>query len=189
MHDTVSILTPLLANYRRILVLGSPGSGKSWLSTALADSLNIPIVSMDELYWRAGWQRPDHDTFSRNLVSSLDRPKWILDGNYEESLEMRWSYADAAVYLDMPTWLCLVRTALRGWHRSLNMDVYLPPHLRTDGRKLQLPDPRFVWKVLTFRSRVRQRVLRTLTVGAASRKVVLVSQFGVFELLDDPIVL
>lgn len=38
----------------RILVIGSPGTGKSTLSVALSRKLSLPLVHLDQLFWRPG---------------------------------------------------------------------------------------------------------------------------------------
>ena len=37
----------------RILVIGSPGSGKSTFSRALAQRKQLPLVYLDRLFWNA----------------------------------------------------------------------------------------------------------------------------------------
>ena len=37
----------------RILVIGSPGSGKSTFSRALAQRKQLPLVYLDQLFWNA----------------------------------------------------------------------------------------------------------------------------------------
>jgi adenylate kinase family enzyme len=45
-------------------------------------------------------------------------PRWIMDGNYAATLAERLARADAAILLDCPRWLCLLRV-LRRAVRSL----------------------------------------------------------------------
>ena len=37
---------------KRILIIGSNGAGKSTFSFALAEKLHLPLVHLDQLYWR-----------------------------------------------------------------------------------------------------------------------------------------
>lgn len=40
---------------KRILVIGSPGSGKSTFSRKLAEITEIPLVHLDKEFWNYGW--------------------------------------------------------------------------------------------------------------------------------------
>ena len=40
---------------KKILVIGSGGSGKSTFSRRLGEKLGLPVVHLDQLYWRPGW--------------------------------------------------------------------------------------------------------------------------------------
>ncbi|MEZ4586890.1 MAG: isopentenyl transferase family protein [Gemmatimonadales bacterium] len=40
---------------RRILILGSGGSGKTTLALQVSETTGHPVVHLDSLYWKAGW--------------------------------------------------------------------------------------------------------------------------------------
>ena len=48
---------------QRILVIGGSGAGKSTFSVELAKKLNLPLVHLDRLFWRAGWQHVSREEF------------------------------------------------------------------------------------------------------------------------------
>jgi adenylate kinase family enzyme len=41
---------------RRVLVLGSSGSGKSTFARRLSQITGIPMVSIDAIHWPPGWR-------------------------------------------------------------------------------------------------------------------------------------
>lgn len=43
----------------RVLVIGSGGAGKTTLVTAIADRLGLPVVLLDQEFWRPGWEPTD----------------------------------------------------------------------------------------------------------------------------------
>ncbi|ADV81450.1 AAA family ATPase [Terriglobus saanensis] len=94
---------------QRILILGCPGSGKSTLARELAERTGLPLVHLDQIYWRPGWVEPSKEEWHAQLPEILARPAWILDGNYGGSIALRLEAADTAILLDRPTWLCLFR--------------------------------------------------------------------------------
>lgn len=74
----------------RILVIGSPGSGKSTFSRALAQRKQLPLVYLDRLFWNADKTTVDQAQFDQRLGEAMARTQaWILDGNYGRTLEMR----------------------------------------------------------------------------------------------------
>lgn len=40
-------------------------------------------------------------------------PAWVIDGNYVDTIAPRLQRADTLIYLDVPTWLCLLRITAR----------------------------------------------------------------------------
>lgn len=94
-------------------MVGSGGAGKSTLSVALGAALVLPVVHLDREYWRAGWT-PTPDADWRRRVERLVRePRWVMDGNFNATLDLRLEAADAVVFLDLSRWICLWRIARR----------------------------------------------------------------------------
>src|SRR5262245_50894901 len=98
---------------RRILVIGSPGAGKTTLSTRLAAKLDIPVHYLDRYHWDAGWKYRD-STEAREAVRALaETSEWVMDGNFAESFDLRMPRADTLVWLDYPRATCMRRILLR----------------------------------------------------------------------------
>lgn len=100
-------------SFRRIAVLGSSGAGKSTLSVALGAATGLPVVHLDKEHWQPGWTEPDRDTWNARLAELAAAPEWIIDGQYGASLCVRLERADLAIFLDLPTSLCLWRVGRR----------------------------------------------------------------------------
>ncbi|MBC7491288.1 MAG: AAA family ATPase [Novosphingobium sp.] len=100
---------------QRILIIGSPGAGKSTLSRALAERTGLPLHHLDRMHWLPGWVERDRDEGRAELAAVLERDRWIIDGNYGSSLPMRLERADTVIWLDFPTRVCLARALKRWW--------------------------------------------------------------------------
>lgn len=142
--------------FRRIAVIGSSGSGKSTLSVVLGELSGLPVVHLDKEYWLPGWTEPDRDSWNARLADLAARPEWIIDGQYGSSLLTRLQRADLAIFLDLPTRVCLWRVARRiigtyGRVRS-DMGAGCPEKLNLE----------FVQFVATFRRLQRPKIVAAL---------------------------
>ena len=88
---------------QRVLVIGSPGAGKSTLSHALAARTGLPLHHLDRMFWLSGWIERDRDEGRAVLKQVLAQDRWIIDGNYGSTLPLRIARADTVVWLDYPT--------------------------------------------------------------------------------------
>ena len=98
---------------RRVLVIGSPGAGKSTFARALAGRIGLPLVHLDVEYHLPGWVEPEEAAWRARLDSLVASDRWIMDGNYGGSLDFRLARANTAILLDYPTSLCLWRAVKR----------------------------------------------------------------------------
>ena len=92
---------------KRIVVIGSPGSGKSTLSGAMQQKTGIPLYHLDMMYWNADKSVVERDVFLARLAAVLEKDTWILDGNYATTMEMRVAACDTVIFLDYTPEVCL----------------------------------------------------------------------------------
>jgi adenylate kinase family enzyme len=109
----------------RVVVTGLAGSGKSTFSKALAEKTGLPLIHLDLHFWQPGWVAPSDDLWRDEQRALVASDKWILDGNYHETLELRLERATTAVYLDTPWGICAWRALGRGV-RKRPVDCELP---------------------------------------------------------------
>jgi hypothetical protein len=120
---------------RRVLVLGSPGSGKSHLARRIRPLLGLPLTHLDDEYWGEGWTRPAEAEWRRQVTELAAGESWILDGNHEPTLSERLARADAALLVDTPPALCCVRILRRVlWARLGRLDG-LPTRVRGQAER------------------------------------------------------
>ena len=92
---------------KRVIVIGCPGSGKSTFSRALHKATGIPLVHLDMLYWNADKTTVERSVFLERLQQELQKDRWIIDGNYASTMELRLMACDTVFFLDYPAELCL----------------------------------------------------------------------------------
>lgn len=98
---------------QKILIIGSPGSGKSKFSFRLSEKLNIPIIHLDKLFWKSGWANRSKEAFDKLLIEEMEKESWIIDGNYSRTLPMRLEKADTVIFFDYSRFVCLWRVLKR----------------------------------------------------------------------------
>jgi adenylate kinase family enzyme len=96
---------------RRINVVGASGSGKSIFARALAKRLMIPVIEMDALFWSQNWTPVAESEFITKLGKVVSGEKWILDGNYHRTKDLKWSRVETIIWLDF-SFLCIFKRAL-----------------------------------------------------------------------------
>lgn len=92
---------------KRAVVIGCSGSGKSVFSRKLRDVTGSPLFYLDMI-----WHKPDgtnisREEFDEKLSSIISRDSWIIDGNYQRTLETRIKACDTVFLFDLPTEICI----------------------------------------------------------------------------------
>jgi len=123
-----------------VAIIGPGGAGKSWLARELGRRLDLPVIHLDDLFWKPGWVESNRDEWGALNRELVQGERWILDGNYGGTMEIRLEAADTIVFLDPPTLLCIWRVLRRrardepaSAHRQLEFVAYIWRYRRTRG--------------------------------------------------------
>ena len=137
--------------YKRVAVIGCPGGGKSTFSRALRDRVDLPLYHLDAIYWREDRTHLSREEFYPLMREIIAREEWIIDGNYNSTLEWRVAACDLLVFLDYPTEVCLEGVRARRGQKRSDM-----PWVE-DG-----DDEEFLEFIRAFESESRPRILELI---------------------------
>lgn len=84
---------------KRIVVVGTCGSGKTTLADALAERMGVPHIELDALHWGPNWTPVDPDVFQSRTEAALAGDAWTVDGNYSKVRDVVWSRAEMVIWL------------------------------------------------------------------------------------------
>lgn len=106
----------------RIMIIGCGGSGKSTLARILGEKTGLPVVHLDQIWWSPGsWKHLEREEFDHLLLAETEKPRWILDGNFNRTMELRLSRCDTVIYLDYSRWVCLfswLKRVITNWGKA-----------------------------------------------------------------------
>ncbi len=95
------------------MIIGCGGAGKSTLARQLGQRLELPVVHLDKLWWKPGWVEAPQEEFDALLASELEKPRWIMDGNFNRTMPQRVAKCDTIIYMDFSRRACLCGVAKR----------------------------------------------------------------------------
>ena len=91
----------------KVIIIGCPGSGKTTFAEKLQKCTDLPLYYLDAI-----WHKPDkthipREEFDQRIVEIFETPRWIIDGNYRRTIEMRMKQCDTVFLFDLPVEVCL----------------------------------------------------------------------------------
>lgn len=124
---------------RRIVVIGTTGSGKTTVASGLAGLLASPHVELDSLFWGPNWTECPTEVFRDRVAEATSGDAWVVDGNYGKARDIIWSRADTVIWLDYTLPVILYRLTRRNAYR-IGRGVELWALRTYRRRRLEVPE-------------------------------------------------
>ncbi|WP_233258417.1 shikimate kinase [[Phormidium] sp. ETS-05] len=100
----------------RVIILGNAGSGKSTMARRIIGTMNIPILSLDEIAWNEGPERKPFTESLRELQRFINHhDQWIIEGCYGDLIEAALPYCTALRFLNPGVQVCVEHCQNRPW--------------------------------------------------------------------------
>ena len=135
----------------KVIVIGCPGSGKSTFSRSLHELTSLPLYHLDLLKWNSDKTTVSKEVFLERLQNVLVLDKWIIDGNYGSTIELRLKECDTVFFLDYPVEVCIDGIRQRQGKQRSDM-----PWIETED------DAEFPEFIRNYNSQSRPKVLELL---------------------------
>ena len=95
------------------MVIGCCGAGKSTFAQQLHTILDLPLIHLDQYYWKPNWVESDPAEWHRQVKQLASQTTWIMDGNYSGTMDIRIEAAGMICFLNYGKWRCLYRVIKR----------------------------------------------------------------------------
>ncbi len=136
----------------KVIIIGCPGSGKSTFGRKLKQITGLPLYHLDMMFWNVDRTTVSKEIFIERLRKAMSNSKWIIDGNYSSTMEMRIKECDTVFFLDYPTNVCVEGIELRKGKPRSDM-----PWINDDGT-----DKDFIAFVKNYNLESRPKVINLL---------------------------
>lgn len=98
---------------KKVALIGSGGSGKSTLARSLGEKLNIEVYHLDAFFWKPNWTPTSKEEQSKVQNELVNKEEWIIDGNYNGTMDIRLNAANIIIFVDINRVICIYRVFKR----------------------------------------------------------------------------
>src|SRR5690349_15776490 len=88
---------------KKVAIVGCGGSGKSYLARELGKILDAPVTHLDAAFYDDEWNALPMDKFAELQRDLVAKPRWVIDGNYNSTLQVRLEACDTVILMDVST--------------------------------------------------------------------------------------
>lgn len=91
--------------FRRVIIVGISGTGKSTLSRLMHEKTKIPLFHMDSIIWGNNWQEKVSSEVTREINAITKADEWIVEGWVDQYSTPLLEKSQVILYLDYPGYL------------------------------------------------------------------------------------
>lgn len=148
-------------SYRRIVIAGTCGCGKTTLARQLSERLDISHIELDRHFWNPGWVANSKEELRARIGPLVEAEGWTLDGNYSKLHDLTWSRAECVIWLDYPLPVILYRLIRRTFKNCLQRSELCNGNYESLRLQLFSRQSIFLWALQSHRRR-RKKILSGL---------------------------
>lgn len=160
------------------MVIGCCGAGKSTLAKRLQQKTGLPLIHLDREYWKPNWEATKKDIWEKKVYHLAQEEKWIIDGNYISSMEIRIKRADLIIFMDINKYQCLYQAI----KRTLNLKKQHRSDMADECKeRIDLDFYKFIWH---FDKTTRPRIIKLIDENKHIDTIRISSQKEIEKLLE-----
>lgn len=127
---------------KKIVVVGVSASGKSSFARELGAKTNLPIIFVDSIMWKPGWNYIGDEETAKQLDKESAGSEWIIEGYITKNARaFIFERADTIIYLDYSSIVSSWRYIKRWWKHRKNPR----PELEGSPEKFSFKFLKLVW--------------------------------------------
>ena len=135
---------------RRIVVVGTTGSGKSTYARKLAERMRLTYIQLDTFLWAPQWQQRPQDEYRALLREAMAKDGWVIDGNTSKNRDWVWGEADTVIWLNYSLWVTFPRLLVRTIRRAATHEEVFDGCVETFRSQFLSTDSLLIWFFKTF---------------------------------------
>jgi adenylate kinase family enzyme len=164
---------------KKIAVVGVLAAGKTTFARKLAQKTHLPLILIDSVMWKAGWEFVGTEETAQRLDEESSKPEWIIEGFLVKNARIPvLGRADTIIFLDYSAHVRIWRYFKRWWKHRKNPRPELEgsperftfKSLETSWTKAEMryigdfiAQPQYADKIVTLRSpREAEEFLKSL---------------------------
>ncbi|MBT3754908.1 MAG: DNA topology modulation protein [Candidatus Cloacimonetes bacterium] len=158
---------------KRVIIIGNGGSGKSTFSKKLNKHLNLELIHLDNLFWKQNWEQTPKLEWREIVKEIIQKDNWIIEGNFNSTLELRIERADTIIFFDIPRFICLwnaTKRVIKGKYFKVERDDIT----KGCNEKFDLLFYKWIWN---YNKSVRPRYLNLLDSLKSEKRVIIFNNY------------
>ena len=92
----------------KLLLIGAPGSGKTYIAKKLSAELNLAHIESDQFFWSG-------QDLRIGVTEAIRQDRWILDGHVSKVHDLVFPLVDKIIIVEALNVKSLIRSLLRDW--------------------------------------------------------------------------
>lgn len=153
----------------KITIFGGPGTGKTRLADILSEMFELPVYHLDAFQFKDNWEPVGKDVRDAKILKVVEEDKWVIEGTYTSTLDVRIKKADLVIFLDFKT-KDLVKGVLQRFFKAIMQGEKEKPEVPGCKENIDFEFFKYIFK---FNSTKREQIYQIMNNNPDKNVVIL----------------